>query len=65
MVRALSPIDSGQLICDACLREIKPPRPKHLTSWMKIDYLRRNGFNVPEDLLREEGDRLCRLIDER
>lgn len=64
-IRALSPIDSGQLICDACLREIKPPRPKHLTSWMKIDYLRRNGFNVSEDILREEGDRLCRLIDEK
>jgi hypothetical protein len=64
-IRALSPIDSGQLICDACLREIKPPRPKHLTSWMKIDYLRRNGFNVSDDLLREDGDRLCRLIDEK
>lgn len=65
--RSLTRIASGQLICRTCLREIRPPR-KYLATESALWYLRKRGFNVPDDLSREESNRLlllnaARLLD--
>lgn len=59
--RHLTQLDSGQWICRTCLREIRPPRPKHLATPKSIAYLRSMGFSVSDDLARIECERLLSL----
>ena len=58
-LRPLSPrareIESGQWVCQTCLREIRGPRrPQHLAPLDKIEELRNKGLQVPDDLTKKE-----------
>lgn len=59
--RVLTEIESGQRVCRTCLRELRPPRPEHLAREKDITYLRQQGFNVGDDLTKNEADRLFDL----
>lgn len=56
--RVLTRIDSGHLICRTCLRELSPPRPKHLATLKQIGRLRAEGLDVPDDLTKERLNHL-------
>ncbi len=61
--RALTQIESGQWICITCLREIRgPQRPKHLATPEQIATLRKQGFDVSDDLPKSEYRRLITMI---
>jgi hypothetical protein len=57
--RILRQIESGQWVCQTCLREIHGPKgsPK-LALLTHIQLLREQGFDVPDDLSKEEAKRL-------
>ena len=59
--RVLKRTEGGQAICQTCWRELFPPRPKHLATPGTIDYLRKMGFDVPDDLTKDESHRLHNL----
>jgi ribosomal protein L37AE/L43A len=52
--RVLRRIDSGQWLCQKCLREIRPPRPKHLATAKQLAYARALGFDVSDNATKEE-----------
>ena len=57
--RLLTKIESGQLLCRTCLREIRgPERPKHMATLEKIKELRAKGFDVSEELTKTDAQRL-------
>ena len=56
--RVLTKIESGQRVCRTCLREIRPPRPNTWATEKTIARLRDAGLDVPDDLSKEEGERL-------
>ena len=61
--RVLTQIESGQWVCQACLREIRgPQRPKHLAKPEQVARLREHGLDVPDDLERAEHDRLSAMV---
>jgi len=61
--RALTQIESGQWICVTCLKEIRgPQRPKHLATPEQINTLRKQGFDVSDDLPKAEYQRLTAMI---
>ncbi|MGA2062460.1 MAG: HIRAN domain-containing protein [Thermoguttaceae bacterium] len=61
--RTLTQIESGQWICVTCLREIRgPQRPKHLATPEQIATLRKQGFDVSDDLPKAEYRRLTTMI---
>ena len=62
--RSLVAIDSGQLLCHTCLREIRPSR-RSLATESALSCLRGYGLNVPDDLSREESNRLLMLYAAR
>jgi hypothetical protein len=55
--RVLATLEDGRKVCRTCLRVLCPSRPKHLASENPISYLRKMGFNVPNDLSKIEGNR--------
>jgi hypothetical protein len=56
---ALSQIESGQWVCHACLKEIRGPRrSKNHASFEKIEALRLLGFEVTDDLTKQDYRRL-------
>ena len=59
--RVLKTTDGGQSVCQTCWRELFPPRSKHLATTSNIEYLRKAGFDVPDDLPKEEARRLLLL----
>lgn len=60
--RVLTRIESGQAVCKSCLQELSPPpRPPHLASLQEIKWLRRDGFEVPDDLTKDQVSRLYAL----
>ncbi|MCG3130201.1 MAG: hypothetical protein FLDDKLPJ_00954 [Phycisphaerae bacterium] len=63
--RSVRYIESGQWLCRTCLRELHPPRPKHLASLKTIENLRASGLVVGEDLPKDEADRLSRVLQIR
>ena len=57
--RVLTQIESGQLVCVTCLREIRgPKRPEYLATIETIKQLRAKGYDVSEELTKVEGQRL-------
>jgi ribosomal protein L37AE/L43A len=57
--RALTQIESGQWVCQTCLREIRGPRrPQNLATLEQVAQLRQCGFMVSDDLTRAEYRRL-------
>ena len=56
--RVLKRAEAGQAICQTCWRELFPPRSKNLATLGDIEYLRKMGFDVPDDLTKEEANRL-------
>ncbi len=56
--RVVRRIDSGQLICNACYREIKPPRPPKLTSWDILDEFAGHGIKLNLDATHEQSIKL-------
>jgi hypothetical protein len=56
--RRLKRIESGQLLCVTCLRELRPPRSKHLASMANIRFLRKRGLEVGDEITKEEYHRL-------
>lgn len=60
--RTLTTIDSGQGLCRNCLREFRPPRDKNQASLKEIAYLRETGFDVADNLSKQECKRLM-LVD--
>jgi hypothetical protein len=61
--RALTQIESGQWVCVTCLREIRgPQRPKNLATPEQIIALRKQGFDVSDDLPKAEYRRLAAMI---
>lgn len=64
--RILRQIESGQWVCQTCLREIHGPKGSpRLASLEQIKSLRQQGFNVSDDLPREEAKRLEWVISLR
>ncbi len=64
--RILRQIESGQWVCQTCLREIHGPKgsPK-LALLTHIKYLREQGFDVSDDLTKEEAELLDWVISVR
>jgi hypothetical protein len=61
--RLLTKIESGQLVCVTCLREIRGPRrAKDLATPEQIAHLREQGFDVQDDLPKMEHRRLTVMI---
>jgi len=56
--RVLTQIQSGQWVCQTCLREIRGPK-QYFVSPEAVASLRRKGFDVPDKLTREEYHRLA------
>ena len=56
--RILTKLKSGQKICRTCYREIHPTRPKHMATYAQIDRFRERGFDVGDDLTKEDVKRL-------
>ena len=56
--RVLTQIQSGQWVCQTCLRDIRVPT-QHFVSPEAVASLRRKGFDVPDKLTREEYRRLA------
>lgn len=64
--RQLTQIESGQWVCRTCLREIRGGlSQKDFASNKQIGYLRNNGFDVPDRLLKTEYFRLSALSELR
>lgn len=63
--RVLTEIDSGQALCRTCLKEIRPPRPKHLATHQQIQRLRGNGIRVTEDITKEDVKRYNKIVELR
>jgi hypothetical protein len=62
--RKLTQIESGEWVCDACLREIRGPKPPvHLASRNQIKELRSKGLEVSADLTKQEYLRLQRQLN--
>jgi len=55
--RVLTKIESGQLVCCTCLREIRGPRIEYATVGA-VESLRKKGFEVPDRITKEEYHRL-------
>ena len=55
--RALTQIESGEWVCQTCLREIRGPRQDFVCP-EAVASLRRKGFDVPDKVTREEYNRL-------
>ena len=60
--RILTRIESGQLVCRTCLREIRAPSPTQSAKLEDIRQLRAGGFDVSDDLTQEECERL-QMVD--
>jgi hypothetical protein len=57
--RLLTKIETGQLVCRTCLREIRgPERPDYMAPLEKIKELRAKGFDVSEELTKTDAQRL-------
>jgi hypothetical protein len=51
-------IESGQMVCTACYREIKPPRPRHLASYTALNRFTSEGIILPFKTTAEEANTL-------
>ncbi len=60
--RVLTQIASGQGLCRTCLKEIRPPRPKHLATLQQIKRLRERGINVIDDITKEDVKRFNKIL---
>lgn len=63
--RQLVRIESGQWLCRTCLRNLRPPRPKHLASWKEINQMRQAGFDVGAELTKDRLRTLKSIIRAR
>lgn len=54
----LTKIQSGQQVCQTCLREIRGPEWANLATLKQIESLRRNGHQVDDSLTKEEYARI-------
>src|SRR5882672_8796343 len=61
--RSLHQIDSGQKICTACHRELKPPRPKNLAAYVTLEAFMRRGITLPEDITKEQVSELTNDLE--
>jgi hypothetical protein len=59
--RVLTQIESGQLVCRTCLREIRTSPTGQMAKLDDIQQLRNRGFDVHDDLTQEECERLQKL----
>ena len=60
--RILTRIQSGQLVCRTCLREIRTPPAGQLARLEDIRQLRTRGFEISDDLTQGECERL-QMVD--
>lgn len=63
--RVVTQIESGDLLCRTCLRELRPPRAKHFATPKQLEWLRARGVNVGFETTKEEAARLRKILRAR
>ncbi len=62
--RVLTTLESGQKVCQTCLRELRPPRPKHLATPKQMAHFREMDISVPDDLTKEQAKAINTVIND-